>query len=213
MDKKTLQGKIVFTVLAVCVALPFLLWHFRITEYRGKHLFVFTMSPDSATWTLLPQTIRTVSGDIHLKPFTPVSISKGYLCGINNFNNNISHNLVVDGNIINKDILGIDLNSEGKITGLYGGTKTQDYTIDNVQFTIELYNVNEKWVKIVSFDEIILQDGTTITIEEIGPYCHLIMENDEWNLYTRASDYSFLVQNPQWEEPKRLHSLTFKPHF
>jgi hypothetical protein len=77
MDKKTVQGRIVFVILAVCVALPFLLWHFRVTEYRGKHLFVFTMSPDSATWTLLPQTIHTESGDIHLNPLTSISIRKG----------------------------------------------------------------------------------------------------------------------------------------
>jgi uncharacterized protein YuzE len=171
------------------------------------------MSPDSATWTLLPQTIHTVSGDIHLNPFTSISISKGYLCSIANVNNNISHNLVVDGNIINEDIFRIDFDEAGKITGIYGGKKTQEYTIDTVKFKMESYNVNQKWVRIVSFDKIMLHDGTVITIEDIGSYCHLIMENDEWNLYTFTSNYSFLVQNPQWEEPKRLHSLTFRPHF
>jgi hypothetical protein len=213
MDKKTVQGRIVFAILAVCVFSFFATRHFKTVKYINDILFIFYLNEDVA-WTLHPKTIHTMSGDINLKNFTPVTISGSYLNSISNLHNTIKHNLIINGDTINNDFISLSFDSNGKIVRIYSDTP-QDYTIDTMKFKAVDYrfSVDKIIFIIVEFNKIVLQDGTMVTIRDIGPECILKMETNEWNLYTSTLSYSFFVNTPNWEEEKHLHSLTFKPHF
>jgi hypothetical protein len=71
----------------------------RIVKCNDDRVLIFSVDSDNA-WVLIPTTIHTNHGEIHLRLFTKVEHSDGYLSYVINKKGNIKQNLVIRGNKI-----------------------------------------------------------------------------------------------------------------
>jgi hypothetical protein len=180
---------------------------------------VFTLSRKSG-WNLFPATIVTEGGNIHLKAFASVDHPNGYLEWIRTGNNRVAFNLVVNGNVIDKNISYIGIRGS-KITRLGSKRETPlTFKVDGVPFKITQYAAKEEYphpedsyLEIAGFDDFSLRDGTTVKLVGMPHYCFLNMKEQIWELYHHSGDETFLISNPEWEEPLKVHKISFEPHF
>jgi hypothetical protein len=211
LDKKVI-GCIMFGVLV----LVFLLTHFRIIKSGESHLLIFTISNDYA-WTLHPKTINMPRGDIYIPVFTPIDHRYGYLNRVM-LNKPLKYDLYFGDTKLDSKISTIELAPLGGIVYL-SSDDGQSHVIDGQSFVFKSYrytyedDIQTTYYIVLDFDQIVLGDGTTITINDLGPYCVLKITDVEWRLYAKSESRSFSLENAKWKEDKLASSITFEPHF
>jgi hypothetical protein len=210
MNKKVI-GYIMFGALVMV----FVLTHFKIIKSGELHLLIFSIS-DNLAWTLHPKTITTPNGDIYISIFTQVNHRYGYLGGII-ISKPLKYDLYLDGSKLDK-ISVVDLTPMGTIVYL-ASDNGQSHVVDGQRFIFQSYQYRYEedrdtiYYIILDFDQIVLGDGTTITINDIGPKCVLKTTDAEWRLRAGGEPYSFILRNTKWKEEQLAWSITFEPHF
>lgn len=234
--KKEDRKAFAYIILGLVVLL-FLLTHFRIIKSGRSHLFIFTLSNTSA-WTLHPKTISVTGGDLYLPMFTPIWHGYGDLESVS-LQKPLRDDLYFYGTNLRGKILSIDL-IPGGITGIFVGKEGQALVMDGrrllfmsyskeykyeykLKYGDEGYGVYEdddeyevvitEYFILLDFDQITLKDGTTITINDIGPQCVLKISASEWELYTNYPSSSFVMKNDRLKEDILVWDITFEPHF
>jgi hypothetical protein len=215
-DKKVI-GCIMFGALV----LVFLLTHFRIIKSGESHLLIFTISNDYA-WALHPKTINTPGGDIYLPIFTEVNHQYGYLSGVI-ISKPLKYDLYLGDTKLDSKIAVVDLTPMGGIVYM-ASDDGQSHVIDGQSFVFSSYELKYErydeyndilttYYIVLDFDQIVLGDGTTITINDIGPYCVLKITDVEWRLYVGVNSDSFILENAKWKEDRLACDIAFEPHF
>jgi hypothetical protein len=223
-DGKSEDGKLglIFFLVGLAIAL-FLLAHFRIIRSDKSRLFIFTLSNSSA-WTLHPKTIRIEGSNIRIPIFTPVFHDYGRLENIA-LRKPLRDDLYFYGARLGDTVSSIALTPLGGIVGLFTAGGGQPLVMDGRWLMFKTYRkeykygddeyeiVVSEYFALLDFDPIMLEDGTVITVNDIGPECVLKMAATEWRLYIQVDTASFLLKNAQSKEEKLVHSITFEPHF
>lgn len=212
------KKKIKMLVITLSIALGVVfLAGLRIVKCRDDRLLIFSLNSDLA-WTLLPKTIHIPAGEMHLKPFTAVGHSDGYLNYVFNDRKNIKQNLVIRGNKI-QDFYSVGINYKGGIFSYNSlGGIPQKFAVEGVEFEIESFEVSNKttesdFICATDFKEIRLTDGTIITPGTKKPYFFLKYGLDEWELYYNSDKSYFVVTYPFWEEEMHLTSIIFEKNW
>jgi hypothetical protein len=210
---------IAFLLLGLLIVL-FVLTHFRIIKSYKSYLLILHLS-NSVSWTLHPKTLLIDGCNIRIPLFTPVSHAYDrleriafrkplrddlYFYGTNLRGVNLSLKLTPMGDIVELYVEGDqELVMDGRRLLFSGYEKNYDYDEEE-------YKVTE-YFTLLDFDPITLEDGTVITINNIGPECFLKMTATEWRLYVIFETKSFLLKNNRLKEDILVWDITFEPHF
>jgi hypothetical protein len=210
----TKRAKITLLIVLVGLVLMFV----RIVKSGDDRVLIF--SADTwLSWVLFPTTIHTYEGgEIHLRFFTQVSHSNGYLSGVYNPKGNIKHNFTFQGNKV-ENFFSVGLSDAGGGFSYYNLDDPQPFELEGVELQIESYRVRRNsdepdLLCIYDFEKIVLADGTVIYPGfTVKPYFWLKYGLDEWELYYNSPRAYFTVNNPSWEEEKKIWRIIFEKNW
>jgi hypothetical protein len=159
-------------------------------------------------WNLIPQTVETKYGTIHVPAFS-VNDGKGaYIGG----NKRMRHDLVIMGNKINQEVIGIS--GYNSMSIYFDEDNLQPFTLSGVNFLVARYDeyadFQGKGEAVIlstrTLDEIVLKDNTIIK-PEYSPSIRL--SGTEWEVYNMRKGAE--LAGPRIEGTKWVSNVIFEP--
>jgi hypothetical protein len=180
----------------------------RIRVYTDPFCISFNLAPGFC-WNLIPQTIETRYGIIHVPAFSFYDVKERYIAG----DKRLRHNLVILGNEIEREFSGISWNYNGMHMN-FDEDNLQSFTLNGVNFLIEWYNEYADFqgkgkaviLSTQELDEIVLKDNTVIK-PDYSP--RLRLSKNEWEVYRMR--YGAELTSPRFEGSKWVSNVTFEP--
>jgi hypothetical protein len=174
----------------------------RIRVYTDPFCINFNLTPDIC-WNLIPQTLETRYGTIHVPAFSFYDGRGGDVWG----SKRLRHNLVIMGNKINQEVVRVFVDAKNASI-VFKEDNLQPFTLSGIDLLI--YDYMEKSDSTVLFtrlvDEIVLKDNTVIK-PEYSPTFRL--SENEWKAYDMRKGAE--LTSPQFEGTKWVSSVTFEP--
>jgi len=232
--------KLIVNIITVIMVLQFISM-FPTVGFNGKRIWLF--APLRMTNRFMPLDIRpqgrfegrvlgnyileTEFGDIHLRGFSKISAYDNRVSTIESDNfkaRRASHNLVVDGIVIPKNIT-VAFDTRGdkqQITSLnildqeiiFSGIplNARIFFVNHGEYTTELFDGADRRLEIgYTPDYITLADSTQLSLVRFAGRLFMYNVDGIWKMSTESSN--LMVKLPGETEFTRYKSITFKPNW